>query len=114
MLSRYVHGDVKPENFLLGQAKTTNEKRLYLVDLGLGEIDLLVVISSSICTILCCPGHETSTLFVAWTSETPFSPGCLSQVPARSNEMERLCLRNACGVRSAAGRLQVRSFILLY
>lgn len=34
---RYVHGDVKPENFLLGQAKTTNEKRLYLVDLGLGE-----------------------------------------------------------------------------
>ncbi len=33
---RYVHGDVKPENFLLGQANTTNEKRLYLVDLGLG------------------------------------------------------------------------------
>ncbi|KAL3156612.1 Casein kinase 1-like protein hd16 [Trebouxia sp. C0009 RCD-2024] len=31
----YVHGDVKPENFLLGQANTTNEKRLYLVDLGL-------------------------------------------------------------------------------
>lgn len=33
----YVHGDVKPENFLLGQPKTVNEKRLYLVDLGLGE-----------------------------------------------------------------------------
>lgn len=33
----YVHGDVKPENFLLGQANTTNEKRLYLVDLGLGR-----------------------------------------------------------------------------
>jgi len=30
-----VHGDVKPENFLLGQAGTPNEKRLYLVDLGL-------------------------------------------------------------------------------
>jgi hypothetical protein len=30
-----VHGDVKPENFLLGQAGSVNEKRLYLVDLGL-------------------------------------------------------------------------------
>jgi serine/threonine protein kinase len=34
---RYVHGDVKPENFLLGQTGTPNEKKLYLVDLGLGE-----------------------------------------------------------------------------
>lgn len=34
---RYVHGDVKPENFLLGQPGSPNEKRLYLVDLGLGE-----------------------------------------------------------------------------
>ncbi len=34
--SRYVHGDVKPENFLLGPPGTPNEKRLYLVDLGLG------------------------------------------------------------------------------
>ena len=33
---RYVHGDVKPENFLLGQPGSPNEKRLYLVDLGLG------------------------------------------------------------------------------
>ena len=33
---RYVHGDVKPENFLLGQHGSANEKRLYLVDLGLG------------------------------------------------------------------------------
>ena len=32
----YVHGDVKPENFLLGQPGTTLEKKLYLVDLGLG------------------------------------------------------------------------------
>ncbi len=30
-----MHGDVKPENFLLGQQNTPNEKRLYLVDLGL-------------------------------------------------------------------------------
>ncbi len=33
---RYVHGDVKPENFLLGQPGSTNEKKLWLVDLGLG------------------------------------------------------------------------------
>jgi len=27
---------VKPENFLLGQPGSTNEKKLWLVDLGLG------------------------------------------------------------------------------
>lgn len=31
----YVHGDIKPENFLLGPKGSTNEKKLYLVDLGL-------------------------------------------------------------------------------
>ncbi|CAN1841604.1 Casein kinase 1-like protein HD16, partial [Linum perenne] len=31
----YVHGDVKPENFLLGQPGTAQEKKLFLVDLGL-------------------------------------------------------------------------------
>ncbi|XP_034900031.1 casein kinase 1-like protein HD16 isoform X2 [Populus alba] len=31
----YVHGDVKPENFLLGPLGTPNEKKLFLVDLGL-------------------------------------------------------------------------------
>jgi serine/threonine protein kinase len=31
----YVHGDVKPENFLMGPPNSPNEKRLYLVDLGL-------------------------------------------------------------------------------
>ncbi|GMQ10556.1 hypothetical protein CsSME_00053507 [Camellia sinensis var. sinensis] len=31
----YVHGDVKPENFLLGTPGTPDEKRLFLVDLGL-------------------------------------------------------------------------------
>jgi len=31
----YVHGDVKPENFLLGPCGTLEEKRLFLVDLGL-------------------------------------------------------------------------------
>ncbi|VAH79213.1 unnamed protein product [Triticum turgidum subsp. durum] len=32
---RYVHGDVKPENFLLGPPGTPEEKKLFLVDLGL-------------------------------------------------------------------------------
>nr|KJB54778.1 hypothetical protein B456_009G048800 [Gossypium raimondii] len=31
----YVHGDVKPENFLLGPPGTLDEKKLFLVDLGL-------------------------------------------------------------------------------
>ncbi|OAY76608.1 Casein kinase I isoform delta-like [Ananas comosus] len=31
----YVHGDVKPENFLLGPPGTPEEKNLFLVDLGL-------------------------------------------------------------------------------
>ncbi|XP_020264878.1 casein kinase 1-like protein HD16 isoform X1 [Asparagus officinalis] len=31
----YVHGDVKPENFLLGPHGTPEEKKLFLVDLGL-------------------------------------------------------------------------------
>lgn len=35
---RYVHGDVKPENFLLGPPGTADEKKLFLVDLGLGII----------------------------------------------------------------------------
>ncbi|KAM1312931.1 hypothetical protein ACFX2F_017026 [Malus domestica] len=31
----YVHGDVKPENFLLGPPGTVEDKKLFLVDLGL-------------------------------------------------------------------------------
>lgn len=33
-----MHGDVKPENFLLGTPGTPDEKKLFLVDLGLGMI----------------------------------------------------------------------------
>ncbi|KAJ7951723.1 putative Casein kinase [Quillaja saponaria] len=33
----YVHGDVKPENFLLGPPGTPDEKKLFLVDLGLAS-----------------------------------------------------------------------------
>ena len=31
----YVHGDIKPENFLMGKPGSGNERKLYLVDLGL-------------------------------------------------------------------------------
>ena len=41
LLCSFVHGDVKPENFLLGQPGTSNDKKLYLVDLGLGMNSLL-------------------------------------------------------------------------
>ncbi|XP_077233723.1 casein kinase 1-like protein HD16 [Tasmannia lanceolata] len=36
-LKGFVHGDVKPENFLLGQPGTADERKLYLVDLGLAS-----------------------------------------------------------------------------
>lgn len=38
IICRYVHGDVKPENFLLGTPGTPDEKKLFLVDLGLGKL----------------------------------------------------------------------------
>ncbi|RZR87589.1 hypothetical protein BHM03_00015046 [Ensete ventricosum] len=34
---KFVHGDVKPENFLLGQPGSADEKKLFLIDLGLGS-----------------------------------------------------------------------------
>lgn len=43
---RYVHGDVKPENFLLGPPGTPNEKKLFLVDLGLGMRLLKLILST--------------------------------------------------------------------
>lgn len=33
-----MHGDVKPENFLLGQPGSADDKKLYLIDLGLGML----------------------------------------------------------------------------
>jgi serine/threonine protein kinase len=36
LFARFVHGDVKPENFLLGQPGSPEYKKLYLTDLGLG------------------------------------------------------------------------------
>lgn len=38
-----MHGDVKPENFLLGTPGTPDEKKLFLVDLGLGTFSLKVL-----------------------------------------------------------------------
>lgn len=45
-----MHGDVKPENFLLGQPGTPEEKKLYLIDLGLGMLSFL---KSFIPSIVC-------------------------------------------------------------
>lgn len=39
---RYVHGDVKPENFLLGCSGSADEKKLFLVDLGLGRKSMVL------------------------------------------------------------------------
>ncbi|XP_043691245.1 casein kinase 1-like protein HD16 [Telopea speciosissima] len=36
-LKGFVHGDVKPENFLLGQPGSADEKKLFLIDLGLAS-----------------------------------------------------------------------------
>ncbi|KAA3486389.1 Casein kinase I-like protein [Gossypium australe] len=36
-LKGFVHGDVKPENFLLGLPGSADEKKLYLIDLGLAS-----------------------------------------------------------------------------
>lgn len=38
LLCSYVHGDVKPENFLLGQPGTPRSNKLYLVDFGLAQV----------------------------------------------------------------------------
>lgn len=57
---RYVHGDVKPENFLLGPPGTPDEKKLFLVDLGLGMIDYYL-------------GSLVLFLFLRQHSVTPFS-----------------------------------------
>jgi len=49
-----VHGDVKPENFLLGPPGTPDEKKLFLVDLGLGKYTVLPLIcplSMNMCQI---------------------------------------------------------------
>lgn len=47
-----MHGDVKPENFLLGPPGTPEEKKLFLVDLGLGELVFLLVTLYDLCSLV--------------------------------------------------------------
>jgi len=49
---RYVHGDVKPENFLLGTPGTPEEKKLFLVDLGLGKLIYFFIAQPAASTII--------------------------------------------------------------
>ncbi len=133
---RYVHGDVKPENFLLGQPGSPVEKKLYLVDLGLGKFDyertwqhagLLFSAGARhwrACTWLCRTAHLLlgpparnaaartagtrsallDLLLFAWIVMT-----CFPHVAAlTSHTLEGRGVRDACGVRPAAGRVQVR------
>lgn len=54
-----MHGDVKPENFLLGQPGTHDEKKLYLIDLGLGMLALLkYFIPYTVCKWSLALGHS--------------------------------------------------------
>ncbi|MFS7929285.1 putative non-specific serine/threonine protein kinase [Helianthus anomalus] len=39
----YIHGDVKPKNFLLGPPSASDEKKFFIVDLGLGELSCMQV-----------------------------------------------------------------------
>lgn len=58
-----MHGDVKPENFLLGLPGSADEKKLYLIDLGLGKMHYIMIFSvyRSI-FFLECPFHFLSHL----------------------------------------------------
>ena len=80
----YVHGDVKPENFLMGQPETPNTKKLYLVDLGLGGSFNACLLKASDCSQLCaavnnCPGKPflTSSAHDGEWHACAFLPSCL-------------------------------------
>uniref|UniRef100_A0A453JEJ0 non-specific serine/threonine protein kinase n=1 Tax=Aegilops tauschii subsp. strangulata TaxID=200361 RepID=A0A453JEJ0_AEGTS len=62
----YVHGDVKPENFLLGQPGTPQEKKLFLVDLGLEQQSgkILLLNSMLIMINVRMPSEEQSGMLV--------------------------------------------------
>lgn len=47
-----MHGDVKPENFLLGPPGTPEEKKLFLVDLGLGNCSYLKLLACCFCVCI--------------------------------------------------------------
>ncbi|MED6165953.1 hypothetical protein PIB30_104538, partial [Stylosanthes scabra] len=50
-LKGFVHGDVKRENILLSQSGTTDDKKLYLIDLGLDVLLYLVMGGSGIANV---------------------------------------------------------------
>jgi len=61
---RYVHGDVKPENFLLGPQGTPEEKKLFLVDLGLGiSRTCLIILKIAVCVSRNCFSPKLSYKF---------------------------------------------------
>jgi serine/threonine protein kinase len=66
---RFVHGDVKPENFLLGQAGSPDDKKLYLIDLGLG---MHIIHSWSKYYLPWCPSLFTLTIFISHCSFSPW------------------------------------------
>ena len=45
-----MHGDVKPENFLLGQPGSADEKKLYLIDFGLGMFSSVLSTLLTVCS----------------------------------------------------------------
>ena len=45
-----MHGDVKPENFLLGRPGSADEKKLYLIDLGLGMFSSVLSTLLTVCS----------------------------------------------------------------
>ena len=58
---RYVHGDVKPENFLLGPQGTPQEKKLFLVDLGLGiSRTFFIILKVAVCVSRKCFSPKVS------------------------------------------------------
>ncbi len=44
----FVHGDIKPENILLGPKGSVDEKKMFLVDLGLGNVLIKLGINEQI------------------------------------------------------------------
>lgn len=67
LYGRYVHGDVKPENFLLGPPGTSDEKKLFLVDLGLGMIQLSTYFFLSYLPVLPVLNYTLSLMFWAYS-----------------------------------------------
>ncbi|KAL5200318.1 hypothetical protein ABZP36_021521 [Zizania latifolia] len=53
----FVHGDVKPENFLLGLPRSADEKKLFLIVLGLGMLLIKLSLSEFFSSTSCMTWH---------------------------------------------------------